>query len=1609
MPFLSFRNMEGTSAQHGTNNNARGRGPDDDARGRGPDDDARGRGPDDDARGRGPDDDARGRGPDDDARGGGLDDDTRGRGQDDDTRGLGSRRERVTRRTMRRSRNRTLSPAEGAYEERVTMRRSGSGTDRRTRRKRRHSSSSSESSGESVKVHPKYKRSRITDSSTSQILDKFLSIIKDVRDSDRPKLSYENNVIPDFDPMTKEQTILTWINKVEECAEIYGWDDRAIVHYALPKLRGVAKSWYQGLPSVLFSWSEWKKKLIESFPVREDYAELLTEMLGKRVRYGESLEHYYYAKINLLNRCNITGKRAVDCLLHGLDDRAIKVGAQAAQFSEPEHVLKYFRSVHLGTVRENSDGRRNRIDKLVPNKSNHTKVGNVNLAIRCFNCNQLGHPSFRCDKPLIKCANCGRIGHQTSDCPRGKTYSQSDNRPDKNEKQVSELSLADRKNDKYIMSIRVNDIPFQCHLDLGSQCTLMREKDAKVLGLNLHTDVDLPMLRGIGANVVKPLGLIHTTVEVQNIKENVDIYVVEDYVLGHPVLLGHSFTEKPNIMITKTPDEIIFRKVQSSDKVHLVSRHAQRIPVNALRAVSVHCESLNEGTIIVAGSIRGPQGKEYYLLPGEYSVTNNTCAVLIQNVSGSDIIVEHDSLITRATKVQTTVNACAVTISTTNVDDTIVCNPNFTSEERLNLQTLLSEYKECFSSGLDDLGFTNATEMTIDLDDDEPVVYRPYRLSHAERSQVQNMVQEMIDNNIVRESSSPYASPIVLVKKKTGEKRLCVDYRALNRKTKKDHYPLPRIEDQLDLLSGNKLFTSLDLASGYYQIPIDEKSRLKTAFVTPDGQFEYNRMPFGLVNAPAVFQRTMNKILAEAKIKYALVYMDDILIPSKDLDEGMTRLREVLDLLKNGRLTLKMSKCNFFLDKIDFLGFEVSANGIRPGNRKTDAVSRFPPPRNQHELRQFLGLSGFFRRFIKDYALIAAPLTELLKKDREWDWGRIQDESFLAIKKMLSERPVLALYNPLAETQLHTDASKHGLAGILLQRNNNDVFQPVSYFSRKTTPEEQKYHSFELETLAIIASLSRFRVYLIGISFTILTDCNAIRSTFTKRDLVPRVARWWIQFQEYDCSIEYRPGARMPHVDALSRNPVETPQAENHTLDVLVVESEQDWITTVQSSDEEIVRIKDILSNPETENVAEIYKNFKLKNGRVYRIIGDEIRWVVPKGSRWQILKRNHDDVGHYGYEKTLERVKKHFWFSRMRRFVKKYVSACLECAHHKAPGGRREGELHPIEKPSVPFHTIHVDHLGPFVRSRLGNCYLLVIVDGFTKFVNITAVKNTRSLTTIKVLKDHFSYFGVPTRLITDRGTSFTSKTFKEFTTENGVKHVLNAVATPRANGQVERFNRTITEALATSNHGKDEKAWDENVCDIQIGLNTTVHKTTQKSPSELLFGFNVNHRAQGILSTVINETINLTPTDELGTVREEASERIETQQLKDAERFNKHRKCSRKYIVGDLVRISRQVPHDGQSQKLVVKYQGPYRVLKVLEHDRYVVEDTPLSRKGGRRYEGIVAVDKIQPWMSFDRNFDNSTDDDDDEINNSDNRSDNSSNENNVRNDSVDNAINI
>lgn len=368
-------------------------------------------------------------------------------------------------------------------------------------------------------------------------------------------------------------------------------------------------------------------------------------------------------------------------------------------------------------------------------------------------------------------------------------------------------------------------------------------------------------------------------------------------------------------------------------------------------------------------------------------------------------------------------------------------------QSRRGCERLLWKYNDCVSSTLRNLGKTDAACMEIKCVNDSPVVYRPYRLSEYERGVLRDIIQELLDNHIIRQSESPYASPVLLVTKKTRGYWMCVDFRKLNAITVKDKYPIPLIDDQIDKLGGYRYFTGLDLTSGYYQVPVDENSIAKTAFITPEGHYEFLRMPFGLTNAPAVFQRMVNKVLGMLKNNIAFPYIDDIIIPSSTVEEGMCRLQQVLERLREHHLTLNLSKCSFFESTIEYLGREINEEDVRPGKAKIEAVQKMREPQSVKQVRQFLGLSGYFRKFVKNYATIVAPLTQLLRKDVVWRWTTSQREAVEQIKHILTSRPVLTIFDSSRETELHTDASAQGVGDILLQRSSTGM-TVVAYFSK---------------------------------------------------------------------------------------------------------------------------------------------------------------------------------------------------------------------------------------------------------------------------------------------------------------------------------------------------------------------------------------------------------------------------------------------------------------------------------------------------------------------------------------------------------------------------------
>lgn len=335
---------------------------------------------------------------------------------------------------------------------------------------------------------------------------------------------------------------------------------------------------------------------------------------------------------------------------------------------------------------------------------------------------------------------------------------------------------------------------------------------------------------------------------------------------------------------------------------------------------------------------------------------------------------------------------------------------------------------------------------------------------------------------------------------------MCVDIRKLNAITIKDNYPM-LIEDQIDKLGNNRYFTRLDLASGYYQVPLVDDSIIeKTAFITPEDHYDFLCMPFKLTNAPAVFQRLVDKVLRYLKNSVAFPYLDDIIIPSKTIEEGINRLHQVLNVLHKHHLTLKLEKCSFFAESIEYLDREISKDEVRSGSRKIEAIAKMEAPRSVKQMRQFLRLASYFRRFIVNFATFVQPLTKLIRKNKPWSWTD-EDRAVAAIKNKLVTRPVLIIYDPNRITEVHTDASAVSVGAVLLQQINNQM-TTIAYFSKQTTADQRCYHSYELETMAVVLALRYFRVYLLGIHFKVVTDCNALRATFSKRDLLPRVGRW---------------------------------------------------------------------------------------------------------------------------------------------------------------------------------------------------------------------------------------------------------------------------------------------------------------------------------------------------------------------------------------------------------------------------------------------------------------------------------------------------------------------
>lgn len=492
---------------------------------------------------------------------------------------------------------------------------------------------------------------------------------------------------------------------------------------------------------------------------------------------------------------------------------------------------------------------------------------------------------------------------------------------------------------------------------------------------------------------------------------------------------------------------------------------------------------------------------------------------------------------------------------------------------------------------------------------------------------------------------------------------------------------------------------------------------------------------------------------------------------------------------------------------------------------------------------------------------------------------------------------------------------------------------------------ESKYHSFELECLAVIYAIKRFHIYLADIPFKIITDCDSFRLTLRKQTVNPCIYRWALFLEQYTYEMAHRPGTRISHVDALSRC---------HSVLTLEANSFERTLSIQQDRDVNIVNIRTKLENSED-------KFFELRNGLVYhKDKTKKLLFYIPSSMENNVIRTCHDDIGHVGLDKVINNICKIYWFPQMREKVKMYISNFLRCIEFFSSSGK-ESKLHSIPKKNLPSQTIHIDYCGPFEKTGRGYRYILAIVDAFTKFLKLYPCKSTTSDESINHLKNYFQTYSKLRRIVSDRGTTFTSDKFREFMDSESTQHILVAVGTPRANGQIERFNRVITPMIAKLCN--EPHKWDRVLNQVEYAINNTICRSTGETPSKLLFGVKQLGENNDNLKLVIDQCTNISRA--LMSIRESASERIRKNQKENEYYYNQKHKEAKRYKEGDYVMIRNVDTSVGSNKKLVPKYKGLYIVKQVLDSDRYVITDIEGFLVTQMPYNSIIAADAMRPYI--------------------------------------------
>lgn len=852
-----------------------------------------------------------------------------------------------------------------------------------------------------------------------------------------------------------------------------------------------------------------------------------------------------------------------------------------------------------------------------------------------------------------------------------------------------------------------------------------------------------------------------------------------------------------------------------------------------------------------------------------------------------------------------------------------------TEAQKITAEKIKTQFQN-ISSTQKGLGRTSLITHSIDTGDALPIRQRYYRMSPEKQRVLSTELDEMIRLDVVEPCESPWSSPVLLTPKKDGKLRFCLDSRKLNAITKKDAYNLPYISEILDNLRDAKYLSSIDLYKSFWQLPLKESDKNKTAFYIPGrGTYRFKTTPFGLTNAPATQQRLVDGLFYGPEFENRVfAFLDDIVLVSSDYDNHIALLTKVYDKLSHANLTINMDKCKFFREELQYLGYVVNSKGLQPDPDKVDAILNFPVPTNPKEVKRFLGTASWYRRFIPNFSALAAPLNKLTsssKKAPPFTWSQECEEAFTKLKEILITAPVLSCPDYSLPFEVHTDASNYGIGGLLTQTRDG-VEHPIAYMSKSLSKQQQNYSITEREALAVLLALEHWRCYLEnGIKFTVFTDHSALKWFLKLQNPTGRLARWGIRLSAFNFDIQHRRGTDNTLPDALSRACPVAALTDNTTTSMTHPQTKDNWYLNIYNGCQH---------NPTA------YPNYIVKHNKLYRYeknkftIMAEFEWkeVIPTEARPLIITENHAEpmAGHLGIYKTYKRLSLRYYWPGMHGDVVKFVTACEACIAHKQTNHAPLGLMGKPKECSRPFQMLSIDIVGPLPFSRRQNSYLFVATCCFSKYCLLFPMRNANASTITRLLEDNiFLVHGVPQCVILDNGTQFTSNEMKNLFRKYNIPSVhYTPKYTPQVN-TVERYNKTIVTAVATYIND-DQRSWDLHIPKVQFALNSSTSEVTGYTPAFLVYGRELVADGSHYLNEDIDEII-YQPRDDyaenlgvLSTIFDQVQNALLKAYSRNTRSYNLRRK-NVEFNVGDVVwkRTYYQSDKDKYfSKKLAPKY---------------------------------------------------------------------------------------